>query len=206
MAPNTRTPHTDLEADEVAATRIADPSVADVRPTLVEVPAAPYLSIEGGDAPLGAGIDDAIRALQLLGAELAASAGGARPIEVLRWLPHVNLWDVIDTSIWRWRVMIARDDGEQAVASAVGALRRHRSLPVLDALGLTTLEEGRCVQALHRGGTATMRRTLARIQIFALERGLAPAGPRHDISLTDPLRSTSPAMRTILRRPVLPAG
>lgn len=204
MAPNTRTPHI-----EVDATEMADPSIVDVEPALVDVPPMSYLSIERDDLPPGAGLREAIEALQLLGGTLPSRPPDpAAQIEVLRWLPHVNVWDVTDTSTWQWRVMIARDGvgDDSTVTSIIETLRRRRAMSGLDAVRMISLHEGRCVQALHRGGPATMRRTLTRLHVFALERRLAPAGPQHDINLTDPLRTSARAMRTILRRPVLPAG
>ena len=203
MAPNTRTPHIELDATE-----IADPSIIDVEPTLVVVPPVSYLSIERDDLPPGAGLREAIEALQVVGDALPSRPPDAAVrIETLRWLPYVNVWDVTDTSTWQWRVMIAHDGASDGpVTSIIETLRRRRGTPGIGAVRMTSLHEGRCVQALHRGGPASMRRTLTKLHVFALVRGLAPAGPQHDLSLTDPLRTSARAMRTILRRPVLPAG
>jgi len=76
----------------------------------------------------------------------------------------------------------------------------------LDVVRMETLREGRCVQTLHVGSYDDEAPVLAEMHHEFIPRaGLKMAGRHHEIYLSDPRRTQSPKLRTILRQPVVPA-
>ena len=71
-----------------------------------------------------------------------------------------------------------------------------------DWSALQTVGEGRCVQMLHVGPYEKEHETIAIMQAFAEEQGLAFHGLHHEIYLSDPRRVAPEKLKTILRRPV----
>lgn len=71
---------------------------------------------------------------------------------------------------------------------------------------LISLEEGKCIQALHVGPYDDEPATVAKMQAFAQENGLvldySDTRRHHEIYLSDPRRAKPENMKTILRIPV----
>ena len=75
----------------------------------------------------------------------------------------------------------------------------------LDAVALTTLEEGDCLQTLHIGPYTDEAPVLSRLHEEVMPAaGLTFAGPHHEIYLSDPRRVPPEKLKTILRQPVRP--
>ncbi len=64
------------------------------------------------------------------------------------------------------------------------------------------IDEGACVELLHVGPYSTEGDDLERMHALMIEAHLRPAGPHHEIYLSDPRRTRPDALRTILRQPV----
>ena len=70
-----------------------------------------------------------------------------------------------------------------------------------------TLTEGRCLQILHIGSYDAETPTLHRLHHELMpQRGLTWNGLHHEIYLSDPRRTASERLRTILRQPVRPVS
>jgi hypothetical protein len=67
---------------------------------------------------------------------------------------------------------------------------------------LEKLNEGLCVQMLHVGPYAAEKRTIDAMAALAQESSLVPAGPHHEIYISDPHRVPEERLKTILRMPV----
>jgi hypothetical protein len=64
---------------------------------------------------------------------------------------------------------------------------------------LKRLEEGPCVQVLHRGPVDEQGPAIERLHRFVADSGYRLRGRHHEIYLADPWRCPPASMRTILR-------
>lgn len=70
------------------------------------------------------------------------------------------------------------------------------------AVRVESLQEGRCVQAVHVGPVSTEAETVERMRRAAADLGLAFHGRRHEIRLTRSGWASPERRRTVLRQPV----
>ncbi len=87
-------------------------------------------------------------------------------------------------------------------AEGVEAVRAKKAPVALDATRFESFEEGKAVQTLHLGPYFEEPATIARMVAFSDEQGLKPNGKHHEIYLSDPRRTASAKLKTILRHPV----
>jgi hypothetical protein len=108
---------------------------------------------------------------------------------------------------WHWRLLIRSPDFLKPadLAAAVAALLDKGKPATVKEVALTTLDEGACVQMVHVGPYDHEPVSIALMQAFAADKGLAFAGPHHEIYLSDPRRVPPERLKTILRMPVKPA-
>jgi hypothetical protein len=106
---------------------------------------------------------------------------------------------------WHWRLLVHVPHfiGGQDLALACASLEARRAAVLARAAKLEWLEEGRCVQALHRGPYADEHATIERMRSLAQEQGLALGRPHHEIYLSDPIRTPPNRQRTLIRLPVV---
>jgi hypothetical protein len=180
-------------------------------PTIVDVPSIDFLMIDGSGAPTTAPTYmDAIATLYPVAYTLKFSAKArgedyrVMPLETLWWSDGSAVLDVDDPDSWRWTAMMAVPPsiGELHVADAVTSAARKRRLPLGDALRLERFDEGRCVQVLHVGAYGEEGPTIATMFRFIDEQGFQASGKHHEIYLSDPNRTKTERLRTIVRTPV----
>jgi hypothetical protein len=105
---------------------------------------------------------------------------------------------------WNWKLMVRIPDGVGVadLDAARATLEARGKGDGVDLVKLETIEEGRCVQALHLGPYDTEGTTVDGMLTMAGAEGLHPAGRYHEIYLSDPRRTAPEKLRTILRMPV----
>lgn len=184
-----------------------EPPVEDVpaEPRVVEARPATCLGVQGRGPPGTTDFHDRIDALFRLATRLQAEAvvsghGFALgPLETLWWSDEGPL-EAVPRAAWRWLHLVRIPD-----TTTVHDLERARQNapggdPVHD-VRLEPLDEGTCVQAMHRGPYDEVGATYARMMAFAAREGYGPAGRVHEVYLDDP--ATPPAdLRTVCRVPV----
>jgi hypothetical protein len=179
--------------------------------TRVNVPELTYFMVDGAGSPQGPAYARALKYLSTVVFPIRVEARkrmGADfvepPVEALYWsddpadFVHANL------DKWKWRIMIVAPPWitEQMLASAVSQAET-RLGPPPETLQLEKLEEGDCVQILHRGDYPEQGPIMHRLHgEYLPAHGLAPAGYHHEIYLNDPNRTAPDKRRTILRQPV----
>jgi hypothetical protein len=170
-------------------------------PRTVTVGAARYLAIAGKGEPGGpeyradvAGllaVADAVRrATRARGREFKVAH-----LEALWWPPRRR------GSPFAWNLLLrvpdfvtAREVHEAAQAVA------HRGKPSARHARLETLEEGECLQTLHRGPYGALALAVLRLEAAAAAAGRSLAPPVHEIYLNDPSRGGT--AETIVRQPL----
>ena len=189
-------------------------------PGLIEVPQMRYIAVSGSGDP-NAPDGEYTAAMGLLygvAFTIKMSPKGGRRIE--GYFPYVvppleGLWqqagggavDYADKSGFSWISMlrlpafVTPADFDWAVRQAA-----EKKNTDFSKVRLFTYDEGLCVQCMHVGPYDAEPETLARMERFMRENGLAPdlsdARCHHEIYLGDPRRTARERLRTVLRLPV----
>jgi len=181
-------------------------------PIVVEVPARPYLMIDGeGDPNTSKEYADAVAALYPIAygirKEIKDTTGDAytvMPLEGLWWVEDMNQFSVERKDEWSWTMMICQptvvtpEMGERLIADVTV----RKDLQSGDRVRLQELDEGLAAQILHKGPYADEGPTIQLLHDFIGAEGYALRGKHHEIYLTDPRKSAPGNNRTILRQPV----
>lgn len=179
-----------------------------------DVPPLTYLKVDGrGDPNLEPSYQRAVAWLYATayGAKFAAKSALGRdftvpPLEGLWWAEDPRSFVERRKSEWAWTMMIMMPAFIDAplVAAAIRKAAAKLGDPP-PTLRLEELDEGSCLQTMHIGSYDDEGPLLARLhdQIMPA-RGLAFAGPHHEIYLGDPRRTEPSRLKTIIRQPVRP--
>jgi hypothetical protein len=127
-------------------------------------------------------------------------------------MPLEGLWSAADPRSftarrkdeWDWTMMIMVPDyvDEQTFGAALAKAREKRGA-LSDSLRLETLEEGLCLQALHIGSYDDEAPLLATLHDQIMPSGGYDfAGRHHEIYLSDPRKTSSEKLKTLLRQPI----
>ncbi len=183
--------------------------------TDVVVPAMPFVKVDGAGDPNTASVyRQAVEWLYGVSyaMKFAAKNGLGRdyvvpPLEALWWSHDPGAFTRREKDRWQWTVMIMAPDFvtstmfEDAVAKTL-AKRNDRP----SSLRFEPYSEGRSLQILHVGSYDDEGPTLKRLHEEVMpERGVVFNGPHHEVYLSDPRKTASARLKTILRQPVRPA-
>lgn len=126
------------------------------------------------------------------------------PLEGLWWADDPKSFITREKDRWRWTMMImvpdfvTRDIFENAVAKTGGKLGQPPQSLRLEPYG-----EGLSLQTLHVGSYDEEGPVLARLHGEVMpNKGMTFNGPHHEIYLSDPRKTESAKLKTILRQPV----
>jgi hypothetical protein len=182
---------------------------------LVDVPAFPFLMVDGaGDPNTATAYCEAVEALYSVAYTLkfALKKAGAEaldyvvlPLEGLWWLADgVDYAPESDRALWRWTMMIRQPDvvTSEHVAAACAAAARKKALPALALLRFESFTEGRAAQVMHTGPYSEEGPTIARLHDFITAQGHQFTGKHHELYLSDPKRTAPERLKTILRQPI----
>jgi hypothetical protein len=177
------------------------------KPALVHAKPAQYLAIEGQGAPGNARFQACIGALYAMAftIKMTRKFAGQQDYAVCK-LEGQYFGDLAAApkKDWKWKLMIRTPDfiGQKDLDAAAATLLKRGKSPEFKEVKLESIDEGDCVQMLHVGPYDKEHETITLMRGFAEARGLKPAGPHHEIYLSDPRRVPAERLRTILRQPV----
>lgn len=183
----------------------------------LEIPPLQYLMVDGhGDPNTSPAFTTAVEALYPVAYSLKFASKQqldrdfvVMPLEGLWWAEdHASFTTARDKSAWSWTLMLMQPEwvDKAMFASAVASVAAKKQPEGLDKVRFETLEEGLCVQTLHRGAFDDEAPLLARLHDEYLPwHDLTPTGRHHEIYFSDPRRGDPSRRRTILRQPVAPA-
>jgi hypothetical protein len=185
---------------------------AKPEPTVVEVPARPFLMIDGsGDPNTAVAYRNAVLALYPLAyairRELADRTGDVytvMPLEGLWWVEDMADFDVADKGNWEWTAMICQPDVVTAdlLADIAPTVIEKKKLESGHLVRLDEYGEGRAAQVLHRGPYSAEAPTIELLHRFIEEAGYLRRGLHHEIYLSDPRKVEPANVRTIIRQPI----
>lgn len=185
------------------------PPATEVRE--VDVPAMPYLMIDGqGDPNLAKDYQEAVEALFAVAYALKFFLKKEHgldytvmPLEGLWWSDE-GAFDVRRKSALRWTALIAQP--EQVTAElfrrVLPEVQKKKPLPALARVHWEVLAEGRCVQIMHVGPYSEEPATIDRLHRHAQAKNYALTGRHHEIYLSDPRKTAPDKVKTVLRQPV----
>lgn len=181
-------------------------------PVLVNVPAFPFLQIDGqGDPNTDPAYKAAVSALFSLSYALKFAIkknDGAdyavMPLEGLWWVEDLAKLDMNDKSNWFWTMMIRQppEVTPELCQKFSAEVEKKKGLPAVRQIRLQTFTEGLCAQVMHIGPYSAEMPTVERLHQFVRGQGLELTGRHHEIYLGDPLKAAPEKLRTILRNPV----
>lgn len=180
---------------------------AATAPELVEIRPVRVLALEGRGAPGDAAHLGAIEALYAVMHGVQATAEETLPflvppLEGLWWVDDDRPALEVPREEWRWQLLLRVPD---QVESRWVDLARDQAGAGARAVQLSTLAEGMCVQALHRGPYETEPETIAAMDALMEREQLTMNGRHHEIYLTAVSAQLRPEeVETILRHPVRP--
>lgn len=182
-------------------------------PRLVRVPSLAYLMIDGeGDPNTAKAYEDSVAALFTLSYTLKfllkKSPGGpdygVMPLEGLWWTEPMEAFSVKEKDHWKWTSMILQPEpaARGLMEVAVKQAAAKKDLPALPLVRYEELDEGACVQILHKGPYSEEGPAIERLHDFIHGQGLRLTGKHHEIYLNDMRRTAPDKLRTIIRQPV----
>jgi hypothetical protein len=184
--------------------------VTPKKPVLLEIKTAKYLAITGQGDPSKEAFQAKLGTLYNVAftVKMARKSAGrdytVSKLEGVWWVDGDKTFIEVPPKDWHWRLIIRTPDfiNQKDVDAAIAKLRAKGKPAEVAEVKLETLDEGRCVQMLHLGPYDREAPTIAQMQAFAAEKGLAFHGLHHEIYLSDPRRVPAARLRTILRHPV----
>ncbi len=188
-----------------------------VSPVEITVPPLNYYTISGQGDPNEAFFAEYISALYT--ASYAVKMSPRQGISLAGYTaytvyPLEGVWDLNEQGRTEWKqgklnkkhlvftLMIRQPDflTAEAAEEILAYTGKEKSLPLADSISFCTIEEGLCVQMLHIGSFDDEPASFERMEAFAADRGLNRLSHIHrEIYLSDPRRTNSDRLRTILR-------
>lgn len=180
-------------------------------PVLVETEPRTCLSITGKGAPGSERFQDALHALYSVVYALrfdlkrrGQPVFKAGPLEGLWWTAAGQTVPAVPEhpETWEWKLLMAVPPVDEVTLARARGSAVDRGIVRAADVRQETLDEGACVECLHLGPYSTEGEDLERMHALMIEAHLRPAGPHHEIYLSDPRRGRPEMIRTILRQPV----
>lgn len=188
-----------------------NPSMRDA--AVVDVPPMNVLMVDGrGDPNMPGEYTEATAALFavsytikfLLKKGAAAIDYGVMPLEGLWWTDDMSAASFANKEMWRWTSMIMQPAPvtPAIVEDALTQVAAKKKLAALPKLRFDCFYEGLAAQVMHLGPYAAEAPTIERLHRFIQEQGYTFVGKHHEIYLSDPRKSLTERMKTVIRQPI----
>lgn len=192
------------------------------KPSIVEVPAMRFLSVEGAGDPNeeGGAYKHALELLYAVAYTLKMSYKTdyaidgfyqyvVPPLEGFWWQPDVRGVNYADKASFNWlsviRVPEFVTDADFAWAVKTAAAKKKLDCSPVQ---LVTIDEGLCVQCMHVGPYDSEPATVEAMHAYAAAQGYVPdfsdVRKHHEIYLSDPRKADPAKMKTVVRHPIRP--
>jgi len=189
--------------------------VPRAEPEILEVPAMPYIMIDGSGDPNG---EDFAKATEALYSLTYAVKMSYKSVDVptgyyeYTVFPLEGVWDLVDyskpatdKSNLKYTIMIRQPDflTEQGFVRFLEQTGRKKSNPFLQRARFEQAEDGLSCQMMHIGSFDDEPASFARMEAYCEANGYVRTSKIHrEIYLSDPRKTESAKLRTVLRFPV----
>lgn len=202
----------DIQTDDIIDLSKLDKNyyLAKEEPRLVEVNSYNYLSINGVSAPEDSLFNNSIEAIYAVANDIRNSRKEQGfdfliPIMECQWWAESDLlFEQVARAEWHWNILIpmpefvTKDEVEESIQNVMAI----DNLSMAGELQFGPINEGRSVQILHIGSYDEEAPTLEKLFKFVDDQGLKIDGKHHEIYLSDPGKTETSKLKTILRYPV----
>lgn len=181
-------------------------------PEIIEVPAIPFVMLDGQGDPNGEEFATATEALYSFSYSVKMSykrddiPKGYFDYTVF---PMEGVWDLVDKSLsardksnYAYTIMIRQPEflTEELFHRFLQETKVKKQNPFLDKLVFTTLEEGLCCQMLHVGSYDDEPASFEKMETYCRDKGYTRTCKTHrEIYLSDPRRVEPEKVKTVLR-------
>ncbi|SFG64701.1 GyrI-like domain-containing protein [Sporolactobacillus nakayamae] len=185
------------------------------KPVIVRVPKIDYFMIEGSGDPNNEPFAQVTAALYSLSYAVKMSYKSKLVPEGYYdyvVFPLEGVWNLVDKTLpstvksnFKYTLMIRQPDflTTELFERFLSETKKKKPNPFLDQVTFSTLEEGLCCQILHKGSYDDEPESFKRMAEFCSEQGYRRVSKTHrEIYLSDPRRTESEKLKTVLRYPV----
>ena len=184
---------------------------AKKKPELIDVPAGKFLAIDGKGDPNGPEYQEAIQALygaaytlkfhnKAMGKDFKVMA-----LEGLWWIEDgvFDMNNPVPREQWRWTSMIRVPDFvEQCTFDEILPELVEKRGEKVREVRLVEFDEGLSAQILHIGPYSEETSNINKLHQWVAEQGYRLRDKHHEIYMSDPRRTKSENLKTIIRHPV----
>ncbi len=183
-------------------------------PTLVQVPPANYLMIDGAGSPNNnPRFQAAIETLFPLAYSLKFAVRkeknidyGVMPLEGLYWgtPKEMTHFTEEDKKAWSWTLMILQPlwVTKDLFAAQRMEVKRKKKPPLIDEIRFELFDEGQVTTIMHIGSFDSEEANVLRMHQLAYDQGYDLVGKHHEIYLNDFTRTAQEKLKTVLRHPI----
>ena len=192
------------------------------KPAIIEVPEMIFIAVEGSGNPnTSVAYKEAMEILYGLSFTIKMSKMNCSqpegyfeyvvpPLEGLWYTDETNFdgVNVTDKEKFRWTSMIRQPEfvTEEVLEKAKATLAKKKPELDLGKARLMKMEEGLCVQIMHKGSYDDEPQSIEKMKQYIMENGyvedLSDSRFHHEIYLSDPRRCKVENLKTVIRHPV----
>ncbi|HEX2953442.1 MAG TPA: GyrI-like domain-containing protein [Bacillota bacterium] len=178
---------------------------SSVRPSVIETPVMSYIVIDGTGNPSGKVFQDAVKTLypvayllKFMIRERLEVDYGVMPLEV-QWKVDREHKESFD-----WNAMILQPSlvTRELFREAVQLATLKKDPPRINEIRMDSINEGLCIQMLHRGPYGRMNETLEKMLDFIEKNEFQSGRDTHDIYLNSIKKAKPENLKTIMRLPI----
>ena len=183
---------------------------ANQKPELRDFAKLTFLTLSGKGEPAGTEFSKAVEAPFPLAygvkkiCKLKEMDFGVPKLEGLWWVKSDKPALEVPRKEWYWKLMIRMPDfvTDNIVDQAKIEVVNKKGIELIGKVQFEEITEGKCVQIMHVGPYSTESETLRQTRNFMEENELIENGRHHEIYISDPRKTDSLKMKTILRQAV----
>lgn len=127
------------------------------------------------------------------------------PLEVLWSMRGGQPLDISkkDELLWEIFVVVPGFVNQKLVNMAILKAKEHKENDKYNSLHISSLQEKKSAQILHIGSYATEVKDIESLHKSIKRRGYKPSARHHEIYLSDPTRTKTGRLKTIIRQPII---
>lgn len=179
-------------------------------PAIIEIPATNYLSLKGLSSPEDEQFLCAIEAIYAVAYSLKYTSKVlghdfvVPKMEGQWWVESELPFEEVPREEWHWNILIRLPDfiTPQQVDKSAEEVVNKNNLTQANEVNFITLMEGTCVQILHIGSYDNEKGTLEKMMSYIQDRGKVINGYHHEIYISDPRKTPSEKLKTLIRYPI----
>ncbi len=125
------------------------------------------------------------------------------PLEGLWWVDGTAQFSLKNKDAWKWTAMIMQPEciSKELFEKAREEVKKKKDLPVLSEMRFEVFKEGQSAQILYLGPYSDECLTIEKIKDFITKQGRKPRGKHHEIYLSDPRKTSTEKLKTVIRQP-----